>query len=84
MGSQVLLHVLVVQHQHIIYALLDVGPPSQRMLKPAPIDHMAAEETLEKVVPGPLILPKDSLLFLILKVMLYLVTELRIIIRGVF
>jgi hypothetical protein len=29
------------------------------MLKPAPVDHVAIEETLEKVVPGALILTKD-------------------------
>ena len=29
------------------------------MVKPAPVDHVAIEETLEKVVPGALILTKD-------------------------
>ena len=29
------------------------------MVKPAPVDHVAIEEILEKVVPGALILTKD-------------------------
>jgi hypothetical protein len=29
------------------------------MVKPAPVNHLAIEETLEKVVPGALILTKD-------------------------
>ena len=59
MCGKVLLHVLIVQHEHIVRALLDVGPPSQRMVKPTPVDHVAIEETLQKVVPGALILTKD-------------------------
>jgi len=29
------------------------------MVKPTPVDHVAIEETLQKVVPGALILTKD-------------------------
>src|SRR5438876_12245112 len=53
------MHVLVVQHQHMARARLNVAPPPQRMLKPALVDHVAIEETLEEVVPGALILTQD-------------------------
>ena len=39
--------------------LVQAMPPAQRMLKPAPVDDLAMQETLKESVPAPLIASQE-------------------------